>query len=167
MVKKQLNVADIVLLNKTDLVQKEAVEEIKKTIWEVKPMAEIYETSFGKIDLAWLSSLKKPHLLKERYSAHAKDVSLAGFLVNIDPSMNLSGLTGFLKLFAEDSYRIKGYITLREGRYHVDCVGADLSVSPTDEQPTNNLVILGGHGLPIQSSLTKAIEWYSDKVSLR
>ena len=167
MVKKQLNVADIVLLNKTDLVSKEADDEVKRMIWEVRPTVEIYETSFGKIEPAWLSTLKKPYILKESYSAHTKDVSLADFLVSVDPSMSLSELTSFLKMFAEDSYRIKGNVTLLNGYYHVDCVGADLSVSPTDEQPSNNLVVLGGHGLPIKTSLEKAISWYHDKVGLR
>lgn len=48
----QLSVADIVVMNKVDLVRPDYIEKLKKDwVWQVAPQARILETSFGKIPL--------------------------------------------------------------------------------------------------------------------
>lgn len=49
-VKKQLALADLVLLNKTDSVHPSYVKTLSDTIAEINPMAKIYPTSFANID---------------------------------------------------------------------------------------------------------------------
>ena len=49
-VRKQLALADVVLLNKADTIQPEYLESLKKIITDIGPMAEIYPAKFAKVE---------------------------------------------------------------------------------------------------------------------
>ncbi len=57
-VRKQLALADVVLLNKADTIQPAYLENLKKIIADINPMAEIYPAKFAKVEGINLLDLK-------------------------------------------------------------------------------------------------------------
>ena len=53
---------------------------------------------------------------------------LQKYLLTISETMKIKQLEGFLKMIADDSYRIKGFVHLEEQLLLVDCVGSFVDV---------------------------------------
>jgi G3E family GTPase len=166
-VKKQLSVSDIVLINKTDLAEPAQIEEIKHTILSHRPDIPIYLTTYGTIEDAWIDSLKTPDLLTEEVLPQNKDITLRSYLITIRDSFTLYNLQKFVEMFLEDTYRVKGFVQLEGTIYYVDCVGNIFKATPyTKDVPhgLNQLVVLSGNGLPTRKAIKDAIRWYPDDV---
>ncbi len=160
---KQLAVSDIILINKTDLATPEQIAEVRALIQERYPAAVIHETTFGQIDPAWLKALGRQPSGEE--DPHDKDLTLQKNAVTINSRMTRPQLEGFIKLFVEDTYRLKGFVCLADGLYYVDCVGPQINIVPwAKEAPPNTgvLVALAGRGMNPRRAIKKAIEWYPD-----
>lgn len=69
-------------------------------------------------------------------------------------------------MFIEDTYRVKGFVSLEGSTVLVDCVGAKLQVTPFEEEvPGGNvLVAMAGAGMMMERSLRKAVQWYPELV---
>ncbi|NLA53656.1 MAG: cobalamin biosynthesis protein CobW, partial [Clostridiales bacterium] len=75
-------------------------------------------------------------------------------------------LRGFLRLFVEDTHRVKGLVNLGEETFLVDCVGAYINISKhSNSQADNLLVVLAGEGMPLRKSLKEALSWYCGKIT--
>ena len=80
--------------------------------------------------------------------------------------MTLPQLTHFLRMVAEDTWRIKGVAVLEGQRLLVDCVGPSVTVTrgaPPSENE-NQLVLLAGPGMALRKGLKEAIRWYPQLV---
>lgn len=165
--KKQLMVADIILLNKIDLVSINEIENLKNLIKQHAPIPPIYCTKYGEINfpIEKLEVITPPSLEE---LAHRPDITLQKLSLEIDESMSKYELEKFLQLFAEDTARIKGYVYLRtDGFLLVDSVGAMISVKPTNIQnQTLGLTLLATEGQPMRKSLKSAIDLYPDKAKI-
>ena len=67
-------------------------------------------------------------------------------------------------MFIEDTYRVKGFVCLEGRQMLVDCVGAELKISPYEGDVTNcnRIVAMAGPGLPMDNSVHRAAEWYPE-----
>ena len=163
--KKQLSVSDVLIINKTDLVTPERADTVEQLVRQHKPDAAIYRTSFGAIQPEWLH----PRTAAEKDAAFAyytKDVGLQKMTIELKDAMTFDQLEKFLHMFIEETYRIKGFVCL-EGRIAlVDCVGANLAVTPYEGKSVrcNRIVALAGQGMAMEASIKKAAEWYPDLV---
>ncbi len=191
MCKRQLSVADVVLINKTDVSIAEDVAKTEQIIKNQAPAARVYKTALGNagavIDghgedwkdavLGMLGSRCENGKLDiaENDAGAAqiltKDISLQNLSVAVSSEMSRPQLVSFLKMFAEDSYRIKGFVKLADGEYAVNCVGAYVEVSPYDLQgidraSLNILTVLSGHGLPTRRALINATRYYEGYVEM-
>lgn len=66
-------------------------------------------------------------------------------------------------MFAEETYRIKGFASTPEGRFVVDCVGPMVELRKFENAPAgeeNTLVVLFGNGLPAQRAIKEAVSWF-------
>lgn len=166
-VKKQIAVSDMVLINKTDLAAPEAVSDIKKTICSRRPDVPVYETTFGRIKKEWLSELAESRDADAGLIQNA-DITLRKYLLHIKENQSLYTLQKFLEMFITDTYRVKGIVELQEGPYLISCTG-DLFQAEEFKgglNCTNDLVVLSGGGLPTKRAMKKAIEWYPDTAEI-
>ena len=101
-----------------------------------------------------------------------------GFLRQCDggDSINLQTLTltvsgfdrksleSFLRMFAEDTYRIKGFVALDGTVCVADCVGPLVEIRPFEGEPSElgRLVVLFGHGLPAKKSIREAVSRFPE-----
>ena len=165
---KQISVSDVLIINKTDLVPESQCDEIETMLTQRKPDAAIYRTSFGKIRPEWLVLDRGETATHDRPAYHLKDVSLRKMSIKVDAQMTLYQLERFLKMVAEDTYRIKGFVNLEGKNMLVDCVGADVKMTPYQgAMPNvNHITALAGQGLTMEDSMKRAAGWYPDLIAI-
>ncbi|PHV69903.1 cobalamin biosynthesis protein CobW [Sporanaerobium hydrogeniformans] len=164
-VKKQLAVSDLFLINKTDLISKEQTKEIEKVLNSHRPDVPIYYTTFGKIQKEWLTTMKKQEDIQEDLF-QSMDITLRKYTLYLSEQVDLYSLQKFLEMFIENTYRVKGFVNTNQGRYLINCVGNMFEAQPYLKVPTQEdyLVVLSGVGLPTKKEIKKAMEWYPHMV---
>lgn len=160
----QLAISDMILINKADKATREQMDAITTIVQAQKPGRPIHETQFGHFEREWLDELEQP-APDDVQEIHTKDVTLQKLALTIG-GFDLKSLTSFLKMFTEDTYRVKGFVSLPEGIFLVSCVGPMVDVSPFEgETPElNTLAVLYGNGLPAKKSIKEAKSWFPNHV---
>lgn len=153
----QLAISDLVLINKIDLAARERIEEIAAIALAQKPARPVHETAFGKFDVCWLEEMERPQAKAKLAEGHIKDINLQKLTLTIS-GFDRTSLTAFLRMFAEDTYRIKGFVELDGALCIADCVGPMVEVRAFEGEPgeMDRLVVLFGHGLPARKSIREA-----------
>ncbi len=165
---KQLAVADLALLNKIDLATTEQQEETKGLILERYPELKIISTSMGKVDISILDDLH-PYI-REEVGSTAMDITLQRASIDISEDMTLNEVEKFIKMFCEETSRIKGFIhTKSDGYLLVDCVGSYVKVEPWNGKKPDELVInvLATAGMDMRKTINYALKWYETKASVK
>lgn len=161
---KQLSVADLILLTKTDIASKEETQAAEALLQERYPGIGLIRCVQGELPYDILEELSTRHPAMETDSR--RDLTLQKRCLALAPGMTLTQLRGFLRLFVEDTYRVKGFVRLGGETFLVDCVGAYIHVSPgVDRQADNRLTVLAGEGMPLRASLKEALKLYGNWVS--
>ena len=161
---KQLGISDLILLNKADLVSQAEVERLTALLHERFPQARVEAAVQGGFSPEWLENLRA--CAPAAPYRDTRDITLQKACAAISPAMTLAELTQFIRLFAEDTYRVKGIVALAEGTFLADCVGAAVSITPYEaSRADGHLVALAGAGMNLRKSLKQAQQWYPDKVT--
>lgn len=165
-VKKQLNVSDMMLINKTDLASAEQIGKIRDMVRQHRPDIPIYETAYGEIEEEWISAMQPAAQPECEEALHKADITLRKYLLHIRDGVSLERLKSFLNMILDDCYRVKGFVRTERGWYLVSCAGNILSAEPYGDEPEkqNVLVVLSGYGLPVKKAIRKAEEWYPEIV---
>lgn len=165
-VKKQISVSDIILINKTDLASREELETVYQVIRDHRPDIPVFETTYGQIRDEWIAGIKKPALSTEAPGIQTKDITLRSFVLKISEDFTPYELEKFVEMFLADTYRVKGFVKLQGKIYLLDCVGSLFRMEEYegDTASLNSIVILAGNGLPADKSVKEAMKWYPGKV---
>jgi len=112
-VSHQIRMADVVVINKTDLAVNN-LENIRLEIKKANPFAEIRETTFCNINFELGNSAINKYYFGEVKTMARPDINS----MVIKSSRKISGhsLNMFLKEWAPKAYRIKGFVNLKEGK---------------------------------------------------
>ena len=111
-VSHQLRMADVVVINKTDLV-KTSLENLHDEIKTINPFAEQVETSFCNFDFELGSLPKNKFYLGQPNPLNRPDVK--SMVIKTSRKISPEGLEGFIKEWSGKAYRIKGFVTLKSG----------------------------------------------------
>lgn len=157
----QLAISDLVLINKTDLAGREQIDGIAAIALAQKPARPVHETAFGGFDARWLEEMERPQTDSGPIEGHIKDINLQKLTLTVS-GFDRKSLDAFLRMFAEDTYRIKGFVELDGVVCMADCVGPLVEIRPFAGEPSElgKLVVLFGHGLPAKKSIREAISWF-------
>lgn len=109
----QLRMADVVVINKTDLIDT-GTESIRAEIIKVNPFAEIKETSFCNINFELRNSAVNKFYFGELKTMPRPDVN--SMVIKTGRKVSRSSLELFLAVWAPKAYRIKGFVNLKEGK---------------------------------------------------
>jgi G3E family GTPase len=109
----QLRMADVVVINKTDLV-KTGTEQIRAEIKKANPFAEIRETTFCDIDLELGNSAVNKYYFGELKAMSRPDVN--SMVIKSGRKLSRNSLELFLNEWAPKAYRIKGFVNLKDGK---------------------------------------------------
>ncbi len=162
---RQLSVASLILLNKTDLAAPEQLAKTETLVREANPAATVLPTTFGQIDTSWLAHLTPVLDLAE--AAAQKDITLQKACLEIAENMPKEHLIRCLTQLSENCWRMKGFVRLAEGTFFVDCTGASISLTPWEKPADNLLVLLAGRGMPLRKAIKLAIQWYPQYLTNR
>jgi G3E family GTPase len=109
----QLRMADVVVINKTDLV-KTGTEQIRAEIKKANPFAEIRETTFCDFDLELGNSAINKFYFGEMKAMPRPDVN--SMVIKSGRKLSRNSLELFLNEWAPKAYRIKGFVNLKDGK---------------------------------------------------
>lgn len=166
---RQIAASDVVLLNKTDKASPEQLRETTELIRGQRPEMPVVETSFGRIPENFLDILSGSQEGDSQELPLVTDLSTRRITLTLSPEISSKELDMFIRMFAEDTYRVKGLIMTRDkGLVLADCVGNVVSVESTDlkadTEKTGVLTVLSGGNMPVQSSVKNACKWYKEYV---
>ena len=172
MVRRQLRAADLIVLNKTDLVGEEERARTYDWLRELAgPSTAIVETSFGAvpIDVALGARPDSPPPRQDPHDHaghdHASHPDFETWSWSGDAPLSGAGLVAALEALPEGIVRAKGLLHLREDpahRYVLQLVGRRYSIEADRPwgaaPPASQLVVIGLPGSVDTAALTAAIE---------
>ncbi len=115
----QIRMADVVLLNKVDLI--ESVGTLKTEISQINPFAVIHETQYCDADVPLGEKAVTKFFPQSVHSLHRPELN--SMVIRSNRKISTDALRRFLDQWAPRSYRIKGYANLEDGNtVAVQCV---------------------------------------------
>lgn len=159
---RQLSISDMVLINKTDMASAEQADAVEHLVLDHYPELVIHRTSFGVIKPEWIKQLNS-RVGEQETKIQTHDITLQKSQIEISGSMSLYQLEQFIRMFIEDTYRVKGFVFLENQSFLVDCVGSLVKITPysiTASEKYNKITALAGQGMSLKKSIMQAVEWY-------
>ncbi len=141
--KQQVQGADLLFINKIDISTPEELSKIRELLRQLNSHAAVIETSFGNIpdneqiySLQWQKTDMSGLIIK-------KTIGISKFILKFD-SIPIVQLTEWLREWAGDVYRLKGFCFIDNKQYCIQAVQEDISISEfPDKREENFLVVLG------------------------
>jgi len=112
-VSHQLRMADVVIINKTDLL-KISIESLHEEIKTINPFAERLETSFCNFDFELGTLPKNKYYLKQPNPLNRPDVK--SMVIKTSRKISQEALEIFINEWSGKAYRIKGFVMLKNGK---------------------------------------------------
>jgi len=164
--KKQIGCAQVIILNKTDLVDDQEVDHIQRLITEINPEAQLHRTRFCRLSQNPLSLVNVVHTKKSIAKAHPPDKDTKKFSIKTTRSMDPSTLNHLIQSHSDTIYRIKGFI--RDGggiRYHVDySISSGLRIERDIQSENINLEFIYKEDLSTKTAILKCLERNNAKI---
>jgi G3E family GTPase len=155
----QIAAADIVVLNKVDLVSRADLDGVKRLVHEIAPGSRILEVAHGRVPLelvfadGFLSSGARRGGEAPDHDHHAYGHSLSAWDWTNDLPLSLPKLRSALETLPDTVYRCKGIVHLEEMpayRYVLQMVGKRYQLEETgcwgSKLPRSEIVMIGTRG---------------------
>ena len=155
LIERQIEAADVVLLNKADLASKERIAEVQKWIAGKAPQAVVVESEFGKVPTAVLVGLESPYFEKNKGQKtemrhHHHDDELETWTFSSPIPLDRDSLMEVIKSLPETVIRAKGIVQMADEPMHrvvFQLVGKRWEFTQgggwANESPQSSLVLIG------------------------
>jgi G3E family GTPase len=144
LVRKQLQTADIIVINKADLASQADIQSVLSDIREINPLAELIVTSHGEIDFERVLAGKSGIKDVEGMESSSETFRSLGF--QIEEPLSHQSLEKWLKTLPPSVVRAKGFVELagQEGIFEIQATRGQVSISqfPGTEKPPSMLVLI-------------------------
>lgn len=164
--RRQIEVADVVVVNKIDLISDSQKEKIKKVIRKQNPVSPLFFTTYSEIDVETLLLNVKPvknrvmaniegkqknsshhhHHDETHHHKHSNTTSFSRIntlTLDVDQPMKSSKVEKFLKRWRPNLLRAKGYLYVKEECYLLQHVMKRTNWEPSNYQGRQYLVLIG------------------------
>ena len=156
-VETQICSADLILINKVDLVSNQQLCETKTIITALNPGARLEQMQFGNFDCAAIHGL---HSSKSTLPANEHpDLRPFTHTLIASCSVSVEQLRNFLTALVPLALRIKGFIHTEIGVVKIDVVGKTINIVEYPAAVSTQLVIIANRALPINREISSA--WQS------
>ncbi len=150
-IEKQVAASNLVIINKTDLINAEELREVAAEVRRLNAGAEIVRTAFCEIGLDFLGR----ELAAARVEAGAGQQCLntpqnrpVASTLSAKGEFERGRFIEFLEALAPLAFRMKGFFRFKEGWHQIDVVGGRIDIKPAaDRQEVSQLVIISDKGL--------------------
>ena len=163
----QVQTADFIIVNKTDLVDQDVIDAIHETIKFYNKDVEIYDTVYATVPVAMLERRLVNHgiVLSGECCCNKKETRPATYTLEYHAVLTEAQLADFCRYLAKFALRIKGFLRGENGWIHADCVGKQINVAPAADDmeimlETGKLVIIGSSPDEFEDDIMFAWERY-------
>jgi len=132
----QIQSADLILINKIDLVPAEQVNQIILAVREFSNDVPIIQTKFAEFDLKILSQISHPQIADIGEPGEGRPDLVVSVTLIGDGNFSIENWNKFLDPIRPALMRLKGFITLQGIPHHLD-----LTLESYHFEPTNNIRI--------------------------
>ena len=138
----QIEIADILILSKKDLITKEQLKQVKKLIRALNQKAVIIATSKSDINTKILFGLTIERSIKERHKNH-KTTSIEYFSYKSNSTIDKKKFEEFANSLNKKIYRSKGFVKLEDGLYLFQYVSGRWDLEKFEEERKTELIFIG------------------------
>ena len=139
--KIQIEMADIIILNKVDLINNSEMNKLEKAVKEINSRANILKTKFANVDTHLLfGTYSKKDIKHEIDHKHAKIVEF--FTFESDKTIDKAKFEEFISKLPKEIYRLKGFIQLNKKFYLINYIAKKYSLEEFKADKTQ-LVFIG------------------------
>ncbi len=140
----QVAVSSLVLVNKTDLVSPDALEEIHEIIHDINENAYIVDTTYSEVS----TEVLERELFASDYEGETTNKPWnrpATYSIVASGTHTREGINAFVESFKGRVIRMKGFIKLEKGYVHVNVVGDYLEMNdhPDEDVDETTFVVIG------------------------
>jgi G3E family GTPase len=151
----QIEMADIIILNKRDLVTDEQLEEVEQTIRGFNQKAIIFKAVHGNVNTRLLFGLEVERALqKKEHKEHLGDMEF--FVYEYEGSLREAGFKEFADMLAENIYRSKGFVLLDGKGFLWNYVAGRWSLEEFNAEKTQ-LVFIGKNALEVKDQIINSL----------
>jgi G3E family GTPase len=154
----QIEIADVILLNKIDLVSEAQLKEVEQKIRELNNRAIIFQTKFCNVDTDLLFGLGVEHHIK-MHGQHVLDVDY--FAYTTKNFFVQDKFEEFLKNLPAEIYRAKGFVKFSKGSFLFNFVAGRWDLEKWEDVKRSELVFIGKGILKLKDKIIsqlKAVE---------
>ncbi|HRS51805.1 MAG TPA: GTP-binding protein [Candidatus Marinimicrobia bacterium] len=140
-IRAQIEAADIVLINKTDIASPEAINQAESLIRQVNPSAYVYRTTFSQLPKDLPEYPERLQISSGEF-ALCRDPKYATIILD-SCDLNYEQLQQTIAPVADDVYRLKGYLFDGHQSQYVDYSSGVWQVEPTPlNKPQTQIVVI-------------------------
>ncbi|MGM0411122.1 MAG: CobW family GTP-binding protein [Bacillota bacterium] len=165
-VEKQILFSDLIIINKTDLVDHITLKKAKKKIKSLNYYAKIIETSYCKFDLNQLDKYLSLEILRGKKDINKDTINKKSnrpltYCFDFKEIVEIKKIIKFLKELSEKIFRVKGFIRTKSGYYYIDMIGNEINYYPLESKKSSSqLVILSREEKPIKDWVNSKLQNY-------
>jgi G3E family GTPase len=152
----QIEAADRVIINKTDLYDAATLAETRAAVAAIKSDVEIMECSHANAEFTLFEASTKHDALHGEY-AKCKDPNYDSMAVTINRELDITELQTRIMAAEDDLYRLKGYVPTANGTEHVEYSTSGFTHTPAPTASDHTLVLIM-RGSPSDAA-RELLEW--------
>ena len=150
----QIEIADVLILNKADLINEKQLKEVISKIRKYNKKAPILETEHCNVDIDLLFGLEIEHHVNEKHHEH--DNKFEFFSYEFNKKVKKDDFIGFLNDLPKEVYRLKGFVNFEDGNYLVNFVSGRYDLEK--KKGVNKLVFIGEGISKLKEKIVKELE---------
>ncbi len=141
----QVQSADLVLLNKIDLVSDEQIKQVESAVRSISPDVPLIRSQFAEFSLTELDKISHPEIDAEGDMGEGRPDPVVSMTLEAEGSFIQESWEQFRKIIGFNFLRLKGFVTVDEKSYFIDATMEHFSMEPTEKSQKyqNRLVLIG------------------------
>lgn len=147
----QIENADVILLNKVDLVKTGEIDHLQHKLEDLNTRAKIIKATYGNVDTRILFGLEVERAVEEH--AH-EPLMIDSFVYRSQRIHDKSKFAGFASKIPGEVYRSKGYIRFADGVYFFSFVNGRYELVRWDKEEPTEVVFIGTKIRRLESEIT-------------
>lgn len=141
----QVQSADIVLLNKIDLVSEEQIEQVENAVKSISRDVPIIRSQFAEFSLIELDKITHPEIDTEGDLGEGRPDPVASITLEAEGNFTQQSWDQFRNFVGSNFMRLKGFISIDGISFHIDATMDQFLIEPTQKSAANRnqLVLIG------------------------
>ncbi|HLC69184.1 MAG TPA: GTP-binding protein [Candidatus Bilamarchaeaceae archaeon] len=153
--REQIEMADIVLLNKIDLVDYEQVAAAEAQVRKLNPRTIIAKSIKGRVPPGFLFGTRKEDVKVEKHGTHQIETEV--FTYESDSIFDREKFQVFVGHLPEAVYRVKGFVRFEDAGFLFNLVAGRSDFDPSDAEKTE-LVFIGKDILKLEKEIKERLD---------